>query len=110
MSGVITLGDHRSYFLYRKETDMRKGYDSLCSIVLNEPGKQLTKGDHPTEIPFCYPGNNISLVTLTDWMKRGLPFHRQRGRVYFIRSEVVEYIKTKKIGPYKFSRRFSEIE
>lgn len=53
---------------------------------------------------------DISLVTLTDWMKRGLPFHKQRGRVYFIRSEVVEYIKTKKIGPYKFSRRFSAIE
>ncbi|MFT3750519.1 MAG: hypothetical protein QM768_19560 [Agriterribacter sp.] len=40
---------------------------------------------------------------------RGLPFHKQRGRVYFIRSEVIEYIKTKKIGPYKFSRWFSEI-
>lgn len=45
MSGVITLGDHRSYFLYRKETDMRKGFDSLCGIVLNELGKQVTKGD-----------------------------------------------------------------
>ena len=35
--------------------------------------------------------------------------YKQRGRVYFIHSEVVEYIKTKKIGPYKFSRRFSEM-
>lgn len=35
----------------------------------------------------------ISLVTLTDWMKRGLPYHKQRGRVYFIRSEVLEYIR-----------------
>ncbi len=35
----------------------------------------------------------ISLVTLTDWMKRGLPFHKQRGRVYFVRSEVLEYIR-----------------
>jgi helix-turn-helix protein len=38
----------------------------------------------------------ISLVTLHDWMKRGLPFHKKRGRVYFIRSEVIEYIKTNK--------------
>lgn len=37
----------------------------------------------------------ISLVTLTDWMKRGLPFHKQRGRVYFIKSEVLEYIRIK---------------
>jgi hypothetical protein len=35
----------------------------------------------------------ISLVTLHDWMKRGLPCHKQRGRVYFIRSEVMEYVK-----------------
>jgi predicted DNA-binding transcriptional regulator AlpA len=34
----------------------------------------------------------VSLVTLTDWMKRGLPHHKQRGRVYFIKSEVLEYI------------------
>lgn len=35
----------------------------------------------------------ISLVTLHDWMKRGLPCHKQRGRVYFLRSEVMEYVK-----------------
>lgn len=35
----------------------------------------------------------ISLVTLHDWMKRGLPSHKQRGRVYFLRSEVMEYVK-----------------
>ncbi|HEX7755068.1 MAG TPA: helix-turn-helix domain-containing protein [Niabella sp.] len=38
----------------------------------------------------------ISLVTLHDWMNRGLPFHKQGGRVYFIRSEVLEYVKQKK--------------
>lgn len=35
----------------------------------------------------------ISLVTLHDWMKRGLPSHKQRGRVYFLRSEVMGYLK-----------------
>lgn len=38
----------------------------------------------------------VSLVTLTDWMKRGLPFHKQRGRVCFIKSEVLEYIRKNK--------------
>lgn len=37
----------------------------------------------------------ISLVTLHDWIKRGLPCHKQRGRVYFLRSEVVAYIRQK---------------
>mgnify|MGYP003575298842 CR=1 FL=1 len=48
----------------------------------------------------------VSLVTLTDWMKRGLPYHKQRGRVYFIKTEVLEYImennpsKTKVLARY----------
>lgn len=36
----------------------------------------------------------ISLVTLTQWMKRGLPFHKVRGRVFFQRSAVLEYVKS----------------
>ena len=35
----------------------------------------------------------ISLVTLTDWVKYGLPSHKQRGKVYFIYSEVIEHIR-----------------
>jgi hypothetical protein len=35
----------------------------------------------------------ISLVTLTDWMKKGLPFLRLNGRVYFQRSEVIASMK-----------------
>ena len=32
----------------------------------------------------------VSLVTLTDWTKKGLPHFRLNGRVYFIRSEVLK--------------------
>ena len=42
----------------------------------------------------------ISLVTLTDWVKYGLPSHKQRGKVYFIYSEVIEHIK--KTRPRKY--------
>ncbi|SDX02818.1 hypothetical protein SAMN05444410_10876 [Hydrobacter penzbergensis] len=38
----------------------------------------------------------ISLVTLTGWVKQGLPSHKQQGRVYFLYSEVMEYIAKKK--------------
>ncbi len=48
----------------------------------------------------------ISLVTLTDWMKRGLPSHKQRGRVYFLKSEVLDYIKENKMKQLKFGKRF----
>ncbi len=45
MSSMIALTDQRSYHLYRKETDMRKGFNLLCGIVANELGRQVTGGD-----------------------------------------------------------------
>ncbi|MBX9780883.1 MAG: helix-turn-helix domain-containing protein [Chitinophagaceae bacterium] len=38
----------------------------------------------------------ISLVTLTEWVKQGLPSHKQQRRVYFLYSEVMEYIAKKR--------------
>jgi hypothetical protein len=35
----------------------------------------------------------VSLVTLHDWINHGLPCIRQGGRVYFLRSEVMDYVK-----------------
>lgn len=40
---------------------------------------------------------HVSLVTLNDWVKRGLPSHKQRGRVYFLKTEVMGFIKENKI-------------
>jgi len=45
---------------------------------------------------------HISLVTLHDWMNRGLPCHKQRGRVYFVRSEVIDYVKMNRRKPNLF--------
>ncbi|HMR82766.1 MAG TPA: helix-turn-helix domain-containing protein [Niabella sp.] len=47
----------------------------------------------------------ISLVTLHEWMNRGLPFHKQGGRVYFIRSEVMEYVRQKKNAHFKIQEK-----
>ena len=33
------------YFLYRQQTDMRKGFDSLCGLVQNELAKNPLSGD-----------------------------------------------------------------
>ena len=45
MSSLLHLSDQRSYHLYRKETDMRKGFNLLSGIVLNELGRQVLQGD-----------------------------------------------------------------
>ncbi|MBC7689109.1 MAG: helix-turn-helix domain-containing protein [Aquabacterium sp.] len=52
----------------------------------------------------------VSLVTLTDWMKRGLPFHKQRGRVYFMKSEVLSYIKENKMSKLKFGSKYHHLK
>ncbi|SDD95636.1 Helix-turn-helix domain-containing protein [Mucilaginibacter pineti] len=40
----------------------------------------------------------VSLVTLTDWMKKGLPFLRLHKRVYFKMSEVLKIMQQKTKG------------
>jgi predicted DNA-binding transcriptional regulator AlpA len=58
----------------------------------------------------------ISLATLHVWMNKGLPCHKQRGRVYFLRSEVFEYVKehkrisfeTKDPGKYLSMKKYRE--
>ncbi len=37
----------------------------------------------------------VSLVTLTDWMKKGLPYLRLHKRVYFKKSEVLAIMQQK---------------
>ena len=51
----------------------------------------------------------VSLVTLTDWVNRGLPSHKQRGRVYFDKTEVINYIKENKMSQFKFGSRFQNL-
>ena len=36
----------------------------------------------------------ISKVTVTDWMKKGLPYRRMHGRVYFNKEEVMAAMST----------------
>ena len=37
----------------------------------------------------------VSLVTLNTWVKKGMPAHKQSGKVYFLQSEVLDYIKSR---------------
>ncbi len=73
MSSIITLGDHRTYHLYRKETDMRKGFDSLCGIVGNELDKQLMNGD-----AFIFINKPRTHIKLLVWEKGGFTIFYRR--------------------------------
>ncbi|MDD7888324.1 IS66 family insertion sequence element accessory protein TnpB [Flavivirga sp. 57AJ16] len=45
MSSILGLVPSRKYHLYRKETDMRKSFDSLAGIITNELGKEVAEGE-----------------------------------------------------------------
>lgn len=63
---IIVAAQSRQYHLYRKETDMRKGFDSLCGIVLNELGKQVMNGD-----AFIFINKPRTHIKLLVWEKDG---------------------------------------
>lgn len=73
MSILITPGDHRNYHLYRKETDMRKGFDSLCGIVANELGKRVMDGD-----AFIFINKPRTHLKLLVWEKGGFTIFYRR--------------------------------
>ncbi len=52
----------------------------------------------------------VSLVTLNDWIKRGLPSHKQRGRIYFDKKEVLDYIKERKIRQFKIGSKLHHLK
>ena len=63
---IVIAAQSRQYHLYRKETDMRKGFDSLCGIVLNELGKQVMNGD-----AFIFINKPRTHIKLLVWEKDG---------------------------------------
>jgi len=84
--------------LIPNENDFRRWIrEAVKECVENTPVKSA-QPDQPQEEPLLTRKEiasifRISLVTLHDWMKRGLPSHKQRGRVYFLRSEVIDHVK-----------------
>jgi len=73
MSGLINLSEQRKYHLYRKETDMRKGFDSLCGIIRNELGEQLMNGD-----AFIFINRPRTHLKLLLWEKGGFTIFYRR--------------------------------
>jgi transposase len=73
MSSIINLSDQRKYHLYRKETDMRKGFDSLCGIIRNELNGQLMNGD-----AFIFINKGRTHLKLLLWEKGGFTIFYRR--------------------------------
>lgn len=73
MSSILHLSEHRNYFLYRKETDMRKGFDSLCGIISSELGRSVMSGD-----AFIFINRTRTHLKLLLWEEGGFSIFYRR--------------------------------
>ena len=101
------INSHRNKI---EDARQRGGHTSSMETEIKKWIKEAVKECLDSSVPNSAPGDKekeplisrkevasllgISLVTLNDWSKKGLPSHKINGRVYFQRSEVLEYIKS----------------
>ncbi len=70
---IVIAAASRQYHLYRKETDMRKGFNSLCGIIRNELDKQVLNGD-----AFIFINKPRTHIKLLVWEKGGFTIFYRR--------------------------------
>ena len=70
---IVIASASRQFHLYRKETDMRKGFDSLCGIIGREMQKQVMDGD-----AFIFINKPRTHIKLLVWEKGGFTIFYRR--------------------------------
>lgn len=70
---MIGLPGVRSYYLYRKATDMRKSFSGLSGLVNNEMGKDLLTGDG-----FIFINKRRTLIKILVWDRNGYVIHYKK--------------------------------
>jgi transposase len=69
----ILFSERYRYFIYRQGCDMRKGYDGLCGLVLNEFKMSPLSGD-----VFIFLSKQRNKVKLLHWQKDGFVIYSKR--------------------------------
>lgn len=73
MSSLLQVSSLRKYHLYRKETDMRKGFDSLCGIITKELNRPVLSGD-----AFIFINRQRTHLKLLAWESGGFSIFYRR--------------------------------
>lgn len=73
MSSLLQISSLRKYHLYRKETDMRKGFDSLCGIIAKELNRPVLSGD-----AFIFINRQRTHLKLLAWESGGFSIFYRR--------------------------------
>lgn len=70
---MLALPSSVRYFLYRHQTDMRKGFDGLSGLVRNELGQDPLSGD-----VFIFVNRRANQVKLLLWEGDGFSLYYKR--------------------------------
>ena len=73
MLDLLSVTDRIQYHLYRKETDMRRSFDSLCGIIRNELGRRVVDGD-----AFIFINKHHTHFKLLLWERNGFTIFYRR--------------------------------
>ena len=76
------------HFIFPTGNDFKNWIKEAVKESLNTSGAQTDKAADPAQEPLITRKDigrflGISLVTLNEWMKKGLPNHKVNGRCYF---------------------------
>jgi len=92
---LIEFDEFKNFTRQIIQEEFRNALNPKLDPVRSKEEAFLTRAQMAREL-------NVSLVTLHQWQKTGLPYHRLHRRVYFIKSEVLDYMysnqKSKKKG------------
>jgi len=70
---VISLGSQNKYYLYLPPTDMRKGFDGLCGLILSASLGQVTDGH-----VYVFVNRRRDKIKLLIWDRNGLVLFYKR--------------------------------
>lgn len=70
---MLHISHTQRYFLYSGQTDMRKGFDTLCGIVIGELGKDPLGGD-----VFIFLSRRRTRIKLLQWQGDGYALYYKR--------------------------------
>jgi len=116
---MLHLSDKIRYFIYPLVADMRKGFNGLCGLVINEVGTKPDNGD-----AYIFFSKDRSQIKILLWAGDGFalyykklqagtfevpPCHADGSGVYVDDSTLLHIIKGVTLQTGKFRRRFTGV-
>jgi len=84
---VIEFDELKNFTRQVIQEEFKNAFNPKSDQVSTSDEKLLSRAQMAREL-------NVSLVTLHQWQKDGLPYRRLHRRIYFVKSEVLDYMYT----------------